>query len=86
LTEERAPSPTTPEPQSPAGSEVTGEQGRIRRKTMAATTKQGEATSSNTTPDLNLEQMREIVTALSRETRRLKAKEPEVYQGERHKL
>jgi len=32
------------------------------------------------------EQMRQIITSLSRGTRRPKAKEPEVYRGERHKL
>jgi len=37
LTEERAPSPTTPEPPLTSGSEETEEQGRTRRKTMAAT-------------------------------------------------
>jgi len=77
--EERAPSPTTSELPSPIRSDETKEQGRTRRKTMAARTQQGQATSSNTTPDLNHEQMREIVTALSGGTRMPKAKEPEFY-------
>src|SRR6195952_1948203 len=84
LRESRAPSPTTPEPTSPAGSEETTEPGRTRRNTMAA---QGEASASTTTaPELNPDQLRQIVTALSGGTRRPKAKEPEVYRGERHKL
>jgi len=53
---------------------------------MAATAEQGGATSSETTPILSQEQMRQIVTSLSGGTRRPKAKEPEVYRGERHKL
>jgi len=46
LTEERAPSPTTPEPPSPSGSEETEEEGRTRRNTIAATAEQGGVTSS----------------------------------------
>jgi len=53
---------------------------------MAATTEQGGATSSDTTPILSPEQMRQIITSLSGGTRKPKAKEPEVYRGERHKL
>jgi len=53
---------------------------------MAATAEQGGATSSETTPILNPEQMRQIIASLSGGTRRPKAKEPEVYRGERHKL
>jgi len=53
---------------------------------MAATTEQGGATSSEATPILNPEKMRQIVRSLSRGTRKPKAKEPEVYRGERHKL
>jgi len=54
---------------------------------MAATTQQGgESFSMNTTPNLKPELLRESVTALSGRTGRLKAKEPEVYRGERHKL
>jgi len=53
---------------------------------MAATTEQGGATSSETTPILNPEQMRQIIASLSGGTRKPKAKEPEVYRGERHKL
>src|SRR6195952_3571323 len=79
-----APSPTTLEPTSPVGSEETTKPGRTRRNTMAA---QGEASASTTTaPELNPDQLRQIVTALSGGTRRPKAKEPEVYSGERHKL
>jgi len=53
---------------------------------MAATADQGRATSSETTPILNPEQMRQIVASLSGETRKPMAKEPEVHRGERHKL
>jgi len=84
--EERAASPTTPEQPSPCGSEETEEQGRTRRNTMAATAEQGGATSSETTPILNPEQMKQIIASLSGGTRRPKAKEPEVYPGEQHKL
>jgi len=53
---------------------------------MAATTAQGRVTSSETTPILNPEQRRQIIASLSGETRKPKAKEPEVYRKERHKL
>jgi len=53
---------------------------------MAATAAQEGATSSQTTPILNPEQMRQIILSLSGVTRKPKAKEPEVYRGERHKL
>jgi len=53
---------------------------------MAATADQGGATFSDTTPILNPEQMRQIITSLSGGTRKPKAKEPEVYRGEQHKL
>jgi len=53
---------------------------------MAATTEQGRATSSETTPVLNPEQMRQIIVSLSGGTRKPKAQEPEVYRGERHNL
>jgi len=53
---------------------------------MAATAEQGGTTSSDPTPILSPEQMRQIVTYLSGGARKPKAKEPEVYRGERHKL
>jgi len=53
---------------------------------MAATTQPRGATSSDTTPILNPEQMRQIITSLSGGTRKPQANEPEVYRGERHKL
>jgi len=53
---------------------------------MAAIAEQGGATSSETTPILSPEQMRQIITSLSGGTRKPKAKEPEVYRGELHKL
>jgi len=53
---------------------------------MAAIADQGGATSSDTTPILSPEQMRQLITSLSGGTRKPKAKEPEVYRGERHKL
>jgi len=53
---------------------------------IAATAEQGGARSSETTPILSPEQMRQIITSLSRGTRKPKAKELEVYRGERHKL
>jgi len=53
---------------------------------MAATAEQGGSTSSETTPIQNQEQMRQIIASLSGGTRKPKAKEPEVYRGERHKL
>jgi len=53
---------------------------------MAERAEQGGATSSDTTPILSPEQMRQIITSLSGGTRKPKAKEPEVYRGERHKL
>jgi len=86
LTEQRAPSPTTPEPPSPIGSEETEEPGRTRRNMMAAIGEQGGTTSSDTASILSPEQMRQIITSLSGGTRKPKAKEPEVYPGERHKL
>src|SRR6195952_1835235 len=87
LGESRAPSPTTPEPTSPIGLEETADPGRTRRNTMVAQEQQGEASTLPTsTPELNPDQIRQIVTALSGGTRRPKAKEPEVYQGERHRL
>jgi len=52
---------------------------------MAATAEQGGVTYWDTTPILSPEQMRQIITSLSRGTRKPKAKEPEVYRGERHK-
>jgi len=51
---------------------------------MGTTTQGGEATSSNTIPDLNLEQMSQIVAALSGATIRPKAKEARIYYGEQH--
>src|ERR1700712_2379858 len=87
LGQSRAPSPTTPEPTSPIGSEETADQGRTRRNTMVAQGQQGEASVLPTAaPELNPDQLRQIVTALSGGTRKPKAKEPEVYWGERHKL
>src|ERR1700712_5216549 len=87
LGESRAPSPTTPEPTSPIGSEETADPGRTRRNTMATQGQQGEASASATTnPELDPDQLRQIITALSGGTRSPKAKEPEVYRGERHKL
>jgi len=53
---------------------------------MAATAEQGGATSLETTPILNPEQMRQIIASLSGGTRKPKANEPEVYQGEGDKL
>jgi len=53
---------------------------------MAATAEQEGASSSGTTPILNPEQMRQIFASLSGGTRKAKAKEPEVYRGERPKL
>jgi len=53
---------------------------------MVATPEQVGATSLETTPIQNPEQMRQIIASLSGGTRKPKAKEPEVYRGERHKL
>jgi len=53
---------------------------------MAATAEQGGATSSDTIPILSPKPMRQIITSVSGGTRRPKAKEPEVYRAERHKL
>jgi len=53
---------------------------------MAATTAEGGATSTETTPIMHPEQMRQIIASVTRGTSRPKAKEPEVYRGERHKL
>src|SRR6195952_463438 len=87
LGESRAPGPTTPEPTSPIGSEESTDPARTRRNTMAAQGQQGEASAQpTTTPELNPDQLRQIVTALSGGTRRPKAKELEVYRGERHRL
>jgi len=52
---------------------------------MEATAEQGGPTSSETTPILNPEQMRQIIASLSGGTRKPKAKEPELSRGERHK-
>jgi len=53
---------------------------------MAVTVEQEGSPSSETTPILNPEQMRQIIGSLSQGTRKPKAKEPEVYRGERHQL
>jgi len=53
---------------------------------MAATAEQGGGCSSEAIPILNPEQMRQIIASLSGGTRKPKAKEPEVYRVERHKL
>jgi len=53
---------------------------------MAATAAQGEATSSEATPILNLQQMRQIIPAISGGIRKPKAKDPGGYRGERHQL
>jgi len=53
---------------------------------MVATAEQGGATSSETTPILNPEQMRQMIASLSGRTRKPKAKKQEVYQGGRQKL
>jgi len=54
---------------------------------MAATPQQQVASFlRNTTPDLNLEQMRQFVAALTEGTRRPKVTEPEVYRGEQNNL
>ena len=53
---------------------------------MPATAEQGGTTSAETPPIRNQEQMRQIVASLSGGTMKPKAKEPEVYRGERHKL
>jgi len=53
---------------------------------MAATAEQGGATSSDTTPILSPEHMRQTITSLSGGTRIPKAEEQELYQGEGHKL
>jgi len=53
---------------------------------MAAIVEQGGTTSAETPPILSRERMRPIIASLSGETRKPKAKEPEVYRGERHKL
>src|ERR1700712_4170818 len=80
LGESRAPSPTTPEPTSPIGSEETADPGSTRRNTMAAQEQQGEvSTLPTSTPELNPDQLRQIVSVLSGGTRRPKAKELEVY-------
>jgi len=52
---------------------------------MAATAEQEGATSAETIPILSPEHMSQIITSLSGGTRKPKAKEPEVYRGERHK-
>jgi len=43
-------------------------------------------TSLETAPIMSQEQMRQIITSLSGGTKKPKAKEPEVYRGEQHKL
>jgi len=53
---------------------------------MVAIAEQGGATSSETPPILNPEQMRQMIASLSGGSRKPKAKEREVYRGERHKL
>jgi len=53
---------------------------------MAATAEQGGPTSSEVTPILNPEPMRQIIASLSGGSRKPKAKEQEVYRGERYKL
>jgi len=53
---------------------------------MAAIAEQGGATSSDKTPILSPEQMRQIITSLSGGTRKPEVKESEVYRGEQHQL
>jgi len=53
---------------------------------MAAIAEQEGATSSGTTPILSEEHRRQIIGSLSGGTRKPKAKEVEVYRGERHQL
>jgi len=53
---------------------------------MAAIAEQGGVTFSKPPPILNQEQLRQILASLSGVTRRPKAREPETYRGERHKL
>jgi len=53
---------------------------------MAAIAAQGGARSSETDPILNPKQMEPIIASLSGGISKPKAKELEVYQGERHKL
>ena len=53
---------------------------------MAATAEQIGATPSESTPIMSPEQMRQIIASLSGGTTKPKAKEPEVYRGERHKV
>jgi len=53
---------------------------------MAAIAEQEGTTCAETPAILSPEQMRQIVASLSGGTRKPKAKEPEVYRGERHKL
>jgi len=53
---------------------------------MAATTEQGRATSLETAPIMSPEQMRQLIASLSGGTRKPKAKEPEVYRREPHRL
>ena len=53
---------------------------------MAATAELGGAPSSETTHILTPEQTRQIIASLSGATRKPKAKEPEVYRGERYKV
>jgi len=53
---------------------------------MAAIAEQGGTTSAGTRLILSPEQMRHTLASLSGGITKPKAKEPEVYQGERHKL
>jgi len=86
LMEEMAPSPIIAEPPSPSESEETEEQGMTQRNTIAATAEEAVETSSETTPILKRQQMRESIAFLCGGTRKSKAKEPQVYRTEPHKL
>ena len=75
----RAPSPDTPEPPSPAGSEDTASPAQTRRNTMS---RQGQPSGSAPPADNTVP----VQPTIEGNTRRPKIKESDVFRGERSKL
>ena len=78
----RAPSPDTPEPPFPAGSEDTASPAQTRRNTLICQRQPG-----NPAPPIeNPGPAHSTITKTEGKTRRHKIKEPDVFRGERSKL
>ena len=84
--ESRPASLTTPEPTLPAVSEDTKYPTGTRRKTMTALQPRESSTPAPARPEVIPDQLQQIIQSLSGGTSKPKIKEPDTYQGERHKL